>query len=135
MSAPDVRSRRERRQLSPFEELYREVIRNGCQEEGCEEEGHEEEGCEEEEVVTGILDLARPEGRAGSRRPPLVYLPIAFARNLRVRDAHTGSGSGIQSQDEPSSPIRAVRPTKDGWAARSCPRPALPRARVTVRLP
>jgi hypothetical protein len=40
------------------------VISNGCQEEGCKEEGHEEEGREEEEV-TGILDLARPEGRLG----------------------------------------------------------------------
>jgi hypothetical protein len=38
------------------------VITNGCQEEGCEEEGHEEEGCEEEEVTSGFLDLARPEG-------------------------------------------------------------------------
>ena len=51
--------------------LIGEVILNGCQEEGCEEEGHEEEGREEEEV-TGFLDLARPEGRVGSRRPPLV---------------------------------------------------------------
>ena len=43
---------------------HEEVIPHGCQEEGCEEEGHEEEGREEEEV-TGILDLARPEGRVG----------------------------------------------------------------------
>jgi hypothetical protein len=48
-----------------------EVIFNGCQEEGCEEEGHEEEGREEE--VTGFLDLARPEGRVGSRRPPFNF--------------------------------------------------------------
>ena len=50
------------------------MVPNGCQEEGCEEEGHEEEGREEEEVVTGIMDLARPEGRVGSRRPPLTLL-------------------------------------------------------------
>jgi hypothetical protein len=48
-----------------------EVIPNGCQEEGCEEEGHEEEGCEEEEV-TSFLDLARPEGCADHRQPPLI---------------------------------------------------------------
>ena len=104
------------------------VIPNGCQEEGCEEEGHEEEGCEEEEV-TGILDLARPEGRAGSRRPPLVFLLVAVATPSRATAMLIPkSGRGTLRTDEPSSPIRAVRSTTDGWTARASLRRAASRA-------
>jgi hypothetical protein len=47
---------------------YREVIKNGSEEEGRQEEGRQEEGRQEEEV-SRFQDLARPQGIGRRCRP------------------------------------------------------------------